>query len=162
MTNENLTRRSFYIAVTNMLGGLIAAAAAIPAAFYLITKPRKPVGKEWIEVADISGLQMGVPEEIVYNRERVDGWRKIDEKTSTWVVRTSQDTVVAYTPACTHLGCAYHWDNTMKQFECPCHGSSFSIDGKVTAGPAPRPLDQYATRIEDQKILIGPEIKEDA
>jgi menaquinol-cytochrome c reductase iron-sulfur subunit len=161
MTPTKMTRRSFYAAATNLLGGLIATAAAVPAAFYLLVKPRKPAGKDWIEVADLSRLQVGVPEEVVYNHERVDGWKKIDEKTSTWLVRTGPDSVTAYTPGCTHLGCAYHWDSTMKQFECPCHGSSFSIDGKVTAGPAPRPLDQYATRIEDQKVLIGPELQKE-
>ena len=117
MKNEEITRRSFYVTAINLLGAIITAAAAIPAAAYLLVKPRKPAGKDWIEVTDLSRLQVRIPEEVLYNRERVDGWRTIDEKTSTWLVRTGQDTVVAYTPACTHLGCAYHWDNTVKQFE---------------------------------------------
>jgi len=150
------TRRAFYVTLINLLGGVIAAAAAVPAAIYLLMKPKRAVPSDWVEVADLSELQVGQPEEVVYSHERVDGWRKIEEKTSTWLVRTAEDGIVAYTPSCTHLGCAYHWDNTARQFECPCHGSSFSIDGKVTAGPAPRPLDQYATRVEARKVLVGP------
>ena len=158
-----MTRRSFYASIINCLAGIIAAAAAAPAAIYLLGKPKRPVTHDWVEVSDLSQLQVGEPAEIVYNRERIDGWRKIDEKTTTWLVRTGEDSVVAYNPACTHLGCAYHWDTTARAFECPCHGSSFAIDGKVTGGPAPRPLDRYASRIEGGKVLIGPDLpKENA
>ena len=31
-----------------------------------------------------------------------------------------------------------------------------SLDGKVVAGPAPRPLDRYETRVENGKLLLGP------
>ena len=58
-------------------------------------------------------------------------------------------------PQCTHLGCAYHWDDRKTEFICPCHNSLFSIDGKVTGGPASRPLDRYETKIEGKKLLIG-------
>ncbi len=90
-------------------------------------------------------------------RKRVDGWRKITEKTSTWLVKTDQNTVVAFNPACTHLACPYHWDDGARQFVCPCHDSKFSIDGKVLGGPAPRALDRYVAKVQDGKILIGSE-----
>jgi Rieske Fe-S protein len=39
-------------------------------------------------------------------------------------------TIVAFGPQCTHLGCAYHWNDSKDQFVCPCHNSFFSIEGK--------------------------------
>src|ERR1035438_6846791 len=63
--------------------------------------------------------------------------------------------VTAFGPQCTHLGCAYHWEEGRGQFLCPCHTSLFSIDGKVAAGPAPRPLDRYQTRLNGSKLLLG-------
>jgi menaquinol-cytochrome c reductase iron-sulfur subunit len=72
------------------------------------------------------------------------------------VVKLPDNKVVAYGPQCTHLGCAYHWDEAKNEFICPCHSSIFSIDGKVVAGPAPRPLDRYETKVTGGKLLLGP------
>ena len=84
-----------------------------------------------------------------------DGWRVITEKKTAWVVKEANNKIVAFGPQCTHLGCAYHWDGGIKQFACPCHASFFSIEGQVLAGPAPRPLDRYVTRIENNRLQIG-------
>ena len=40
------------------------------------------------------------------------------------------------TPRCPHLGCALKWNNTEKSWDCPCHGSRFSEDGKLLDNPA--------------------------
>ena len=154
MLTERSTRRSFYIVCINLFGALLATAVAIPAAFYLLIKP-KDQEANWLEIADVKQLGMEQPEQILYYRKRTDGWRKVVEKASAWVVRTKDNKVVAYTPWCTHLGCAYHWENQEKSFVCPCHKSVFSMDGKVLSGPAPRPLDRYECKVEAGKILIG-------
>ena len=44
----------------------------------------------------------------------------------------------AISSICTHLGCLVAITET--GFQCPCHGSKFNRQGKVIAGPAPRPL----------------------
>jgi glycine/D-amino acid oxidase-like deaminating enzyme len=37
---------------------------------------------------------------------------------------------------CPHMGCRLVWNRYDKRWECPCHGSSFEINGKISAGPA--------------------------
>ncbi len=162
METPETTRRGFYVAAIQGLGALIGAALAVPAAIYLLVRPRSQKEPQWVEAADVNQLKVKQPEEVVFRRKRIDGWRTINEKTTAWVVKMDDQSVVAYAPNCTHLGCAYHWDAQQMNFLCPCHTSVFSVDGKVLAGPAPRPLDRYASRVESGKLLIGPTIEKSA
>jgi Rieske Fe-S protein len=56
------------------------------------------------------------------------------------VYRSMDGALQAVSAACTHLGCAVHWNSGEKSWDCPCHGSRFGADGAVLQGPARRPL----------------------
>src|SRR3984957_9152313 len=150
------TRRAFYTGFINGVMGLIGLALAVPAGIYLLFPPKLRKEAEWVDTAELSTIPVGTPTEITYARKRVDGWKVTTEKATAWVVKKPGNEVVAFSPICTHLGCAYHWDDPSHTFICPCHTSVFSIDGKVLGGPAPRPLDRYMTKIEGGKLEIGP------
>ena len=150
------TRRAFYIGFINGAMGLIGLALAAPAAIYLLFPPKLRKGQEWVKTTDLANLPTGTPTEISFERKRVDGWKVSTEKATAWVVKGPYNEVVAFTPQCTHLGCAYHWDDPSHTFVCPCHTSVFAMDGKVLSGPAPRPLDRFMTKIEGGKLDIGP------
>jgi menaquinol-cytochrome c reductase iron-sulfur subunit len=152
---ETSTRRRFYEAVIVGAQAIIGAALAIPAVAYLLgpTKPHRE--SDWIEATDIGTLAPKQPVEVSFRQSRVDGWKVINEKKTAWVVKMPDNSVVAYGPQCTHLGCAYHWEESKSEFICPCHNSFFSIDGKVASGPAPRPLDRYVTKVDGSKLLLG-------
>lgn len=145
----------------------MAAIIAAPAAAYLMLKPKSSGAENLVEVADLADLPVGTPQEVVYYRTRIDGWKRSREKATAWVVKTAEEKAIAFSPQCPHLGCIYHWEADRKDaqgqqaqsFVCPCHASSFSAQGEVLGGPAPRPLDRYVTRIEGGKLLVGSEIE---
>jgi menaquinol-cytochrome c reductase iron-sulfur subunit len=156
MAVPEVTRRKFYISMIYGLWSAMAAALAIPAAIYLLIPPKLRKTEDWVEAGDVSSLETQAPVEMVFRQNRVDGWKIQSEKTSSWVVKLSGAGIVAYGPQCTHLGCAYHWDDTRNEFLCPCHSSVFAVDGAVVSGPAPRPLDRYETKVRNGKLLLGP------
>jgi nitrite reductase/ring-hydroxylating ferredoxin subunit len=57
--------------------------------------------------------------------------------------RSEQGQVHFVSAECTHLGCIVSWNNSEKSWDCPCHGSRFTHDGKVINGPANQPLEHY-------------------
>ena len=42
---------------------------------------------------------------------------------------------------CPHLGCVVTWNATEATWDCPCHGSRYSADGRVYQGPANADLE---------------------
>jgi menaquinol-cytochrome c reductase iron-sulfur subunit len=155
MKLKGLDRRTFNLAIIYGIWALMGAALAIPAGIYLLFPPRARKKTEWVDVGDITRMTLQEPEEVVFRRTRIDGWKVTSEKSTAWVVRISDSDVVAFAPQCTHLGCAYHWVERTKEFLCPCHTSTFGLDGRVLSGPAPRPLDRYLVRIQNNKLLLG-------
>jgi menaquinol-cytochrome c reductase iron-sulfur subunit len=153
---QDVTRRRFYAGFIYGVGTIITAALAIPAALYILV-PGKPSRKKsgWVDAGDVSKLEPNVPAEVFFEQTLTDGWNTNTQKKTAWVVNLPGQGVVAYGPQCTHLGCAYHWEDSAKQFLCPCHTSVFSVDGKVVSGPAPRPLDRYEAKVENNKLLLG-------
>lgn len=152
---QDVTRRRFYSGFISTAGALISAALAIPAALYLLVPPKIRKRSDWVEAGDVSKLDQNVPVEMFFEQTLTDGWNTTTQKKTAWVVKLPNQGVVAYGPQCTHLGCAYHWEEANKQFLCPCHTSIFGLDGKVLAGPAPRPLDRYEAKVENDKLLLG-------
>ncbi len=52
--------------------------------------------------------------------------------------------------ACTHIKCTVAWNGAEKSWDCPCHGSRFSYDGKLLTGPARK--DLQIIRFKDLKV----------
>lgn len=62
--------------------------------------------------------------------------------------------VMALFQRCVHLGCRVPFCQPSQGFECPCHGSKYSLVGEYFAGPAPRNLDRFIIEINASDELI--------
>lgn len=150
-----MKRRRFLIWTTYSLPALIATVFASSIATYLFGKP-KLLTSAWADAGDLTELAEKVPHEVSFQHRVIDGWKLRTDKSVAWVVIDERKSVTAFSPLCTHLGCAYHWQTERQAFECPCHGSVFDLKGNVVAGPASRPLDRYSVRIEGSRLWLGP------
>jgi quinol---cytochrome c reductase iron-sulfur subunit, bacillus type len=155
-TETTLKRRGFLSAAIYTLGSLILGALGGSAGAYLLGSSGDEKRNEWTDAGDLPELRVGSPQAITFHRNRLDGWKVQNEKANAWVVLNPNGTLTAFSPLCTHLGCAYQWKDKEKQFSCPCHGSAFSQTGAVIAGPAARPLDKYSIKVEGSRLWLGP------
>ena len=79
------------------------------------------------------------------------------EHHSAILVRLSESEFAAYSQSCTHLTCPVHYQHKRRRFYCPCHEGFFSAeDGRVLAGPPPKPLPRYSVEVRDGEIWIKP------
>jgi glycine/D-amino acid oxidase-like deaminating enzyme/nitrite reductase/ring-hydroxylating ferredoxin subunit len=54
--------------------------------------------------------------------------------------RDASGDITLLDPVCPHAKCLVQWNNAEKSWDCPCHGSRFSVDGCILNGPAVEPL----------------------
>jgi cytochrome b6-f complex iron-sulfur subunit len=70
------------------------------------------------------------------------------------VIRTASDAFVALSAICTHQGCSVSYAKTSNNVVCPCHGSTFTLSGAVTHGPAMLPLASYVTSFDETSEIL--------
>ena len=69
-----------------------------------------------------------------------------------FVVR-KQGQLFALSAICTHKKCKLSAESD-RSFYCPCHGSTFDPDGRVTKGPARRDLPRLPLLVNDNGELL--------
>lgn len=82
---------------------------------------------DWIGTPDlqnIADLEPGQGGVLSHGIRKIAVYRDYDNKLS------------AFNAVCPHLGCIVQWNNDEKSFDCPCHGSRFTHEGKVVNGPS--------------------------
>jgi menaquinol-cytochrome c reductase iron-sulfur subunit len=160
---ETVTRRTFMNIWANGVGGVAAAAFALPALGFAIAPIFKRQTWTWQAIgvpsdfpADtymtkVITITPGIGEAgntIAYVRARNP---KID------VEREDQyNQFVALSSRCMHLGCPVRYVPAAERFICPCHGGVYDFRGMVAGGPPVRPLDRFYTRLHNGLVEIGP------
>jgi Rieske Fe-S protein len=70
------------------------------------------------------------------------------------VGRQDASNFVAVTAVCTHMACTLAFNSLNVTLECPCHGSTFELDGRLINGPAVQPLRVLPTAFDGQMLDI--------
>jgi Rieske Fe-S protein len=67
---------------------------------------------------------------------------------------TSDQQIIAFSSACTHLGCPVQWQEEKRQFLCPCHTRVFDETGGPVEVPNGQPHETWLSRL-DTKVENG-------
>lgn len=148
-------RRRFFTGIIGVVAGTVAALVGLPAIGFLISPGVKKQNQdEWLTLGPVSSLLIGVPTGFPFSRRIADGWVESTETGVAYAITNDGQNVKVFSNVCTHLSCRVNWNPEKRGFFCPCHDGLFGLDGEVLAGPPPRPLDQFETKVENGQISI--------
>ena len=157
-------RRSFVKkAAAVIVGGIITLVPGL-AGVMVIFDPlkRKAAGsRDKILVTRLSALPAdGVPRRFSVMMDHTDAWNTFKDVPvgGVFLRRTPDGKVTALNAACPHAGCSVRFATDDKQFECPCHLSSFKEDGSIAAknSPSPRGLDSLSVEVRnDNEVWVA-------
>lgn len=147
-------RRDFMKAVIAGVSGLIGAAVGLPAIAYIVGPAIKQATDTWIRLGTVNKVELGTPTLFKTIIETQTGWINAEEEFSAYVLTENGQDFIVMSNICTHLGCRVRWIPNQDGFYCPCHNGVFAKDGAVIAGPPPRPLDRFESKVEDGVLFI--------
>ena len=152
---SDLGRRGFVKIVTALLGSIMTTVVGLPGVAFLISPAtRTQKAEAWIPLGSLGNYPIGKPAPFNFTRSTVNGWEKTVLSYGVFVLRKDESQVKVLSNICTHLGCRVSWHPDIQEYVSPCHDGHFDIDGNVTKGPPPRPLDQYETKVENGDLFI--------
>lgn len=148
-------RRLLGVVLASGAAALCSSALALPIAFVVAPARPGPGGSRWVRTVALDQLPEGKPRKVQLVSDVRDAWKLEKDATlgAVWLVRNG-DAVRALAVVCPHLGCSIGPDASGQGFACPCHDSSFDIDGKRRDGPSPRDMDVLATRVEGGIVSV--------
>jgi nitrite reductase/ring-hydroxylating ferredoxin subunit len=142
---KRASRRSLLTMGLSAAAGLAAGAAVTTVIEHHDTGRSVPlVGLEgtWLSIAHINEIPLGGAKR--FSTEQVTGH----------LIHQRDGSFVAFSAACTHMGCIIAWNATTHTFDCPCHNGRFDEQGNSL--PNQRffysPLPRIDTKIEGNEV----------
>lgn len=155
-----LSRRDFHAWGTGVLGALMTLILGIPGLAYLLNPlwKRKKGGAEdegdaapLLPLTRLSELEVESPRLFPIIQARQDAWVRYPAEPigAVWLIRQKDDKVLALSAECPHLGCSVTLAQGGRSFFCPCHSSSFNLDGQRTNSIPPRAMDSLVVQLSN-------------
>lgn len=154
--NDEVSRRQFFAQITIALSALAGLVIAIPIVGYVLSPLIRPTPAVWRSLGPVSKFKVGDTVKVSYQDPSPQAWAGLTAKTAVWARRDTESPpqFTVFAVNCAHLGCPVHWLPDAQIFLCPCHGGVYYANGSVAAGPPPRGLFQYKTRVVNNEIQI--------
>ena len=151
---EELSRRTFLQKVSIALGSMCGAVLAVPAIGFIFAPLLRKPPHLWRSVGKVDDFLVGKTVKVTLIDASPLPWAGVTANTAAWLRRAGEREFIAFAINCSHLGCPVRWLQDANLFMCPCHGGVYYADGRVAAGPPPRPLTRYEVRIRDGEVQL--------
>jgi Rieske Fe-S protein len=147
-------RRDFFKQTAALIIGSVAAIFPALAGLTVVFDPlrRKSQASGFIRVASLVALPNdGVPRKFQVIADRSDAWNRFPHVPigAVYLRRTGEDKVEAFNVVCPHFGCFVDYNAKSGSYLCPCHNSTFAIDGRIKdkKSPSKRGLDSLEVEL---------------
>jgi menaquinol-cytochrome c reductase iron-sulfur subunit len=155
---DNRARRSFLKEASAIAIGGIAGLTPLAAGLAVLMDPLTREGAEgqMVRLTTIEALpDDGIPRKFPVLSSRIDAWNRFPDAPigAVYLRRTGEKTVEALNVVCPHAGCFVDYKGS--GYFCPCHNSSFGLDGKIAdpKSPSPRGMDVLQVEIRNEKEI---------
>ncbi|MDP6118437.1 MAG: Rieske (2Fe-2S) protein [Planctomycetota bacterium] len=140
-----------------VIGGIVSLVAPVAGLFVFFDPLRKRhrKGGDFIRVISLDTLPAdGTPRRFTLVADRIDAWNKYTNVFigAVFLRRTSEAEIEAFNVSCPHLGCTI--DHRGEDFFCPCHDSSFALDGSISGPKSSSPRDMDALQVEVREGVV--------
>jgi menaquinol-cytochrome c reductase iron-sulfur subunit len=159
-----VTRRRFLAGTLGWVSAGIAAAVGIPAAVAVVSPVFRTSDQGWSPIGRLGKPDPGEPDLSVVGTPILasftslvqDAYMKASPRdVAVYVINNGDGQFTVFDDRCTHLGCPFEFDDKTGGFACPCHNGAFDLEGRVTGGPPPRPLDRYEYKVNGDVLYAG-------
>ena len=150
-------RRGFLKKAGAALIGGLTVLFPVAAGLAVFTDPlrrRQSRPSDAIQVTSLHALpEDGVPRKFPVITSHTDAWNKhpVVPVGAVYLRRTGEKRVQAFNVVCPHAGCFVDYKPAKKGYLCPCHNSTFALDGRISdpKSPSPRGLDELEVEIRN-------------
>jgi menaquinol-cytochrome c reductase iron-sulfur subunit len=153
-------RRGFFKKILASAIGAVLGLVPVCAGLTVFLDPlrRKASARGFVEVTTLDALpDDGVPRKFPVLASRTDAWNKFAQVPigAVYLRRTHDGKLQAFNVVCPHAGCFVDFLADRGSYLCPCHNSTFTVDGKIAdrSSPAPRALDSLEVELRNGREL---------
>src|SRR5678816_3369465 len=103
-TPEEISRRRFFEKLSITLIGLGSAIVGVPLVGFIVAPFFRKVPEKWVTLGKPDDFQIGKTVAVTVTDPSSLPWAGVTAKSAVWLRRVSQDSFIAFSVNCTHLG----------------------------------------------------------
>ncbi len=153
-------RRGFLAGIGAIAAGGLAFLAPVWSGVQVALSPlgRSRADAGFVPIAKLAAIpDDGVPRKFRVVTDKVDAWNTHRQlPVGAVYLRRTGDSVEALNVVCPHAGCFVNVAADRSRFVCPCHKSSFDLNGAVDdpASPSPRDMDALDVEMRGDEVWV--------